>query len=139
MWRIFNVLTVTVGAAFVSPFVLIGLGTYESPPTILFSAVIFLFSLGGGIFLAYYDANIQGNKWLEPSLSISPFGAGKKLQNLYLTSFTLVSLGVFCMFFGRYPDGIEWIGALPLLIGMGLAVASILARVYFKDNFICSQ
>lgn len=131
MWKLLNILFVVGGGLAISPLFLQGLGTAEAPPSLSFVLIVAAFSFFSGICLAYHDVVLCGNEWVAPSISISPFGKGKKLQSLYLCSWSFITTGVGCALFAGRLGRIEWMGAVPLLIGVGLLAAAVMARRIF--------
>ena len=104
------------------------------PLSLSFVLIVAAFSFFSGICLAYHDVVLCGNKWVAPSISISPFGKGKKLQSLYLCSWSFITTGVGCTLFGGRLCRIEWMGAVRLLIGVGLLAAAVMARRIFLKH-----
>ena len=136
MWRSINLLVIIGGGILLTPSALEGFGTSSEPPGVGFILTISVFALFSGCAMAYFDAEIRGNQWVRPSISLSPFGEGKMLQQMYLSSLCVISLGISCAIFGRGLGSIEWMGLAPLLWGAGILVAVMDAGKTFKDNFL---
>lgn len=133
MWKIINVTYILLGGL-ISPIILHGLGAESNPPSFGFVFSILIFSIGSGIFMCYFDNKTKNEKWINPSISISPFGENKTLQKLYIASLSFMSIGTFYMIIGGKLSRLEWMGSLPLLIGVGLFVSIAVCKYTYKDN-----
>lgn len=124
------------GGTVMSPIALHALGSEASPPSIGFVVLIFAFVFVGGLLIFLWDTHARGEVWAKPSLSISLFGAGKQAQSQFISGLSLCWLGVLCMLLGGRGVRIEWVGALPLLIGLGLLSSVTASRWLFPRQFL---
>ena len=134
-WKLFNFAMIIGGGALFSPLVLAGLGTEDRPPPLTFTLVIFAFSFIGSLALVWRDMKVNGARWVYPSLSNCPFGPGSQVQGIYISSVSLIWLGVMCSILGGKGERIEWMGFLPIIFGAGLLASVYVAKWLYPENF----
>lgn len=130
-----NLAVIFGGGTVLSPVALRALGSESSPPSLSFVVIIFSFTFLAGLIMFMWDDHVKGDVWAKPSLSVSILGIGKQAQSQYISGLSLCWLGAICMLFGGRGARIEWGGALPLLVGLGLLASVVAARRLFSEHF----